>query len=291
MDPRRLAIFVAIVDEGGFTAAADELGVSQPAVSQAIRDLERQLGAILFHRIGRGVRLTSAGEALVAHARDVLRDLSLARLAVAGTASLASGRLDLACIPTLAAAPLAPLVGRFRSMFEGLTISLGDPEDTEELLSFIRSGRCELGLVNATTAEDLVTVPIGTQEFLVVLPPGAALRRTSMPIADLAALALVATPRGSSTRAVLDDVMAQAGCTPTVAVETSQREALVPLIATGAGAGLLPRPLAEMAARMSCTVLEPAPRIARPVVIVHRRAPLTPAAERFVALALEPPAG
>ena len=61
MDIRRLSIFLAVVDEGGFTAAADALAMSQPAVSQAIRELEDDLGAALFHRLGRGVRLTPGG--------------------------------------------------------------------------------------------------------------------------------------------------------------------------------------------------------------------------------------
>ena len=60
MDSRRLGIFLSVVDEGGFTAAADALGMSQPAVSQAVRELEDDLGALLFHRIGRGVALTPA---------------------------------------------------------------------------------------------------------------------------------------------------------------------------------------------------------------------------------------
>lgn len=65
MDLRRLEVLVAVVDEGSFTDAADALGISQPAVSQAVRGLERELGVALFHRLGRGVRLTDAGSAVV----------------------------------------------------------------------------------------------------------------------------------------------------------------------------------------------------------------------------------
>ncbi|MGH3631406.1 MAG: LysR family transcriptional regulator, partial [Sciscionella sp.] len=74
MERRQLEYFLAVVDHGGFTAAATELHVAQPSLSHSIKTLERELGAELFHRLPRGVRLTSAGEALVAHARRVLRD-------------------------------------------------------------------------------------------------------------------------------------------------------------------------------------------------------------------------
>jgi len=115
MDSRRLTIFLAVVDEGSFTAAGDALGMSQPAVSQAVRELEDDLGAALFHRIGRIVQMTSAGEALVMPARQARQDLHIGRLAVEEVAGLGTGRLDLACLPTLAVAPLAPLVGAFRA--------------------------------------------------------------------------------------------------------------------------------------------------------------------------------
>jgi len=263
MDWRRLSIFLAVVDEGGFTAAADALSMSQPAVSQAVRELEEDLGADLFHRLGRTVKLTAAGESLVLPAR-----------------------LDLACLPTLAVAPLAPLVGAFRAAHPGVTIRLSDPKDTTELLHFVRSGESEVGLAERLDAEGLVTVDLGTQEFLVVLPPGSG-PVPSFKLRDLASYPLVATPPGSSTRRLLDDSLKRSAAEATVVVEASQREALLPLIVAGAGAGLLPGPLAETAAALGCVVVEPHPRVSRSVAIVHREGTLTPAAGRFVEIALE----
>ena len=286
MDMRRLAIFLAVVDEGGFSRASDELGMSQPAVSQAIAELEASVATALFFRIGRKVQLTPAGEALVLPARQVQRDLQNARLAVVDITELGAGRLDLACLPTLAAAPLAALVGRFRLKHCEVSISLADPQDTTELLEFVRSGRCEVGLVEDVSVEDLTTVALGSQDFLVVLPPGS-LVSDPLPIAELATMPLVATSPRTSTRDHLDDALRQCGCSAKVVVEAAQREALLPLIASGAGVGLLPRPLADLAQLLGCVVVEPSPKISREVAIVHRCAPLTPAAQRFVDLALE----
>jgi LysR family transcriptional regulator, carnitine catabolism transcriptional activator len=284
MNQRRLEIFLTVVEEGGFTAAADALGMSQPAVSQAVGELERDLGALLFHRLGRSIALTSAGEALLEPARQTRRDLLIARSVVEDVVGLETGRLDIACLPTLVVAPLAPLVGRFRGAHPGVTLVLADPADSADLLALVRSGHSELGLLEDVRTEGLVTVSLGQQDFVVVLPPGTSVRGP-FPLEELAALPLVATPEGSSTRALLDHTLAEAGSAPRVVVEAAQREALLPLIAAGAGSSLLPRPLAEVASALGCAIVDPTPPVFRSVALVHRDGPLTPAAARFVAMA------
>ncbi len=169
MDVRRLVIFLEVVDQGGFTRAADALDIAQPSVSQAVRELEVDLGTPLFHRLARSVALTPAGEALVLSARQVRRDMENGRLAVEEVAGLGRGRLDLACLPTLAVAPLAPLVGAFRASYPQVSIVLADPQDTAALVEFVRTGRSEVGLVEHVAMDDLVSVTLGAQDFLVVL--------------------------------------------------------------------------------------------------------------------------
>jgi DNA-binding transcriptional LysR family regulator len=286
IDLRRLTIFLAVVDEGSFTSAGDAVQISQPAVSQAIRELESALGATLFNRIGRSVRLTFAGESLLPTARQVLREVANAQLAISNIGDLTTGRLDLACLPTLAVAPMAPLVGSFRSTYPGVSIVLADPQDTAELLEFVRSGLSEVGISNAIATDDLTSVQVGDQDFCVVLPPGTVVD-DPLPIEKLARLPLVAAPRGSSTRALLDDVLGQLGETASIVVETAQREAFLPLIAAGAGSALLPRPLAESARRLGCVVVDAIPTVRRNVSLIHRTAALTPAAQLFIELAIQ----
>src|SRR5262245_25490729 len=204
MDLRRLRLFLAVVDEGGFTRAAEAEFVSQPSVSQAIRELEDELGTLLFHRVGRGVVLTSAGEALVGPTRQTLRDVESARAAVAAVAGLETGRLDLCALPTLAADPVAPLTGAFRTAHPGVTVRLADAEGPTELASLVASGDAELGVTVTHAANaGLASVALGTQEMLVVLPPGAKAGGGALPAADLARHPIVATPRGTSTRELL----------------------------------------------------------------------------------------
>src|SRR5256885_10335977 len=110
MDLRRLRLFLAVVDHGGMTRAAEAEFVAQPSVSQAVRELEAELRTPLFHRVGRGVVLTSAGEALVGPARQALRDVDTGRAAVEAVARVDAGRPGPGALPTPGIDPPAPLV-------------------------------------------------------------------------------------------------------------------------------------------------------------------------------------
>jgi DNA-binding transcriptional LysR family regulator len=286
MDLRRLRLFLAVVDGGGMTRAAEAAHVSQPSVSQAVRELEAEVGTLLFHRVGRRVLLTSAGEALVEPARQVLRDVETGRAAVAAVAGLGAGRLDLGALPTLAADPLAPLVGAFRVLHPGVDIALADPADAPALVELVTSGECELGVTAEPLVDPgLVSAPLGHQDLLAVLPPGTN-ASSVMAVATLAAFPLVAAPAGTTTRDQLEDAFSQARVTPRVAVVTAQREAILPLVLAGAGATLFPRPLAEQAAALGAVVASLRPRLTRPVHLFHRAGPLSPAAAAFRDLAL-----
>ncbi len=285
MDLRRLRLFLAVVDHGGMTRAAEAEFVSQPSVSQAIQELERELGAALFARVGRGVILTPAGEALVGPARQTLRDVETGRAAVAAVAGLASGRLDVGALPTLAVDPVAPLVGAFRMAHPGVRVALADPDDADALAGLVASGACEIGLTLApATTPALRTRTLGTQDLLAVLPPGVHTTALPLPVAELARFPLVAAPLGTATRDQLEEAFAAAGVTPDIAVVASQREAILPLVLAGAGATLFPRPLAEQAARLGASVTPLRPHLSRPVYLLHRAGPLSPAAEAFLAL-------
>ncbi len=286
MDLRRLRLFLAVVDHGGMTRAAEAGHVSQPSVSQAIRELEGELGTPLFHRVGRRVLLTAAGDALVEPARQVLRDVETGRAAVAAVAGLAAGRLDLVALPTLAADPVAPLVGAFRVAHPGIDIALADPADAIRLVELVASGESELGITAEPVADaGFTSHALGHQDLLAVLPPGAAASH-AMAVTTLARFPLVTAPPGTTTRTQLEDAFNEARVTPRIAVVTAQREAILPLVLAGAGATLFPRPLAEQAAALGAVVVSLRPRLTRPVHLFHRDGPLSPAAAAFRDLAL-----
>ncbi len=292
MDERKLRYFLAVAEEGGVTRAAERLQIAQPSLSQALRAFEAELGVELFHRVGRGMRLSSAGEQLVGPARQVLRAMDDARLAIEGVAELRTGKLELATLATLAVDPMASLIGRFRDRYPGVVVEVYEPETAAGVSALVREGACELGAAHLPIpAEGLIERPLGEQELLFVLPRARG-RSRSRDVAqrplrarELAEIPLVVAPRGTSTRMLLDQALEAVGVTPRIAVETAAREAIVPLVLSGAGAALLPAPQAREAQRRGAIVRPSAPRIARRIGLVHRDGPLSAAARAFLEVA------
>ncbi len=288
MDIRKLSYFLAVVDHGTFTRAAEVVFVSQPGLSQGIRDLETELGVALFDRIGRRVKLTDAGRALEGPARQALRQLDTAASAVEAVKGFETGQLDLGCLPTLAGDPAAAIIGAFRREHPNIMISLADPTDPNDLLSKLRTGVIEMGfterLGTSTTTEDLVQHDLMVQQLMVIRPPGSKPLDT-MSSEDLVAFDFVASPPGSSLRHALDDLLATVGGRPRIRVETAQREAIVPLVLAGAGAALVTDHTAKAAAALGAVVCGATPLLERHVVLVHRHQPLSPAASKMLRLA------
>jgi DNA-binding transcriptional LysR family regulator len=285
MDERRLRYFLAVIDNGGVTAAARRLLIAQPSLSQALRAFERELGVELFHRTGRGLKLTSAGTALVGPARKILRATDAARAAVQAVADVLAGTLELAALATLAIDPLADLLGHFRRRYPDVTVRVAEPEGVAELRALVAGGECELGLVDLEPAPvGFEVIVLGAQELMVVLPAGS--KRAARPLNpdELAELPLIVSPPGTSTRNLLDQALGAATGVPKIAVETAARDAIVPLVLGGAGAALLPAPLAADAERRGAVVRRMRPAITRPIGLIHRRRELSPAAEAFAAL-------
>ena len=288
MDLRRLRLFVAVAEHGGFTAAATAVHVAQPAVSLAVRELEQELGAALFTRSRAGARLTPAGDALLGPARQAIRDVEHAAEAVAAVTGLVRGHLDLACLPTLAADPVADLVGRFRREHPGVAVRLGAPLVGDERADAVRSGAAEVGITEQGPANaGLEEVAIGEQELFAVSPPTRprSAERTALRLERLGGVPLVLGPAGSSLRDTVDQALAGVGVRPEIGVETAQRDALIPLVIAGAGTTFLPDTLAQAARRLGAVVRRTRPRLRRTIVVVRRPGEPGPAAARFLALA------
>jgi LysR family transcriptional regulator, carnitine catabolism transcriptional activator len=285
MEVHQVRYALAVVDEGTFTAAAAACFVAQPSLSHAVRALERELGVDLFRRVGRRPTLTSAGEAFVPAAREVMRALDTVRAEVDAVSGVVAGHLDLVALPTLAVAPVTPMVGAFRTAHPAVTVRLGHPEGPAALIDAVRSGDSEVGITELPIAAARIkAIPLGRQQLVAILPPGsppAAVLR----LEALARFPLVALRVGGSTRDMLDAAFDAAGATPAIAVETDQREAIVPLVLAGAGAAVVPAPMAEIARQQGAVVARLSPALWRNLGLIHRDATLSPAARAFIALA------
>lgn len=243
VDPRRMLVFRAVGREGSFAAAARVLGWTQPAVSQHVHRLERDVGMPLVARVGRGIRLTNPGRVLLAHAENVAAALAGADRAVSSLSGLHSGSVRIAAFPSASATLVAPAIGTLADQHPDIDVHLTqlEPPEAEKLLLH---GDCDLALVfdyteTGNTPGAFDSTPLLDDPLRVVLPPGHALRdATRVALADLRHDRWVAgCPR---CRQHLISSAAEAGFTPLISHSTDDYVVVQTLVATGTAVAILP---------------------------------------------------
>ncbi|MEE2058579.1 LysR family transcriptional regulator [Rhodococcus artemisiae] len=284
MDLRQMEYFLAVVDNGGVNRAAAALRVAQPSLSQAVRKLEKDLGTELFHRVGRGLVLAPAGEALVGPARMILRDAEAAANAVRSAGRPSGGRIDIAAISDMSTDPLSVWVARFRARNHDVQFRIDERDDAADVIDLVRSGACELGFLPMPIAGgDLVTADLVRQNFVLVCPPGTdALWPDPVPADALAGVPFVMSERGTATRDYLDETLRLRGVEPRIVVEVPQRGAVLPIVMAGGGAAIIPLRIALEAHRHNGVVRELSPHLSRQLGVVHRPGRMTAAARAFL---------
>ena len=145
IEARHLRVLRTVARTGSLSAAARELGYTQPAVSQQMKALEKTVGTPLVVRAGRGVRLSEAGEVLVRHAGGILAGLTAAEQELAAIAGLRTGRVRLVSFPTASSTLVPPAVAEVRAAEPGVRVSLTEAEPPEAL-AMLRGGDCEVAL-------------------------------------------------------------------------------------------------------------------------------------------------
>jgi molybdate transport repressor ModE-like protein len=235
-----------IARHGSFSAAARALSYTQSAVSQHVAALERETGARLVERTGRGVRLTQAGEVIVRHADAVLARLAEAEAELEALAGLRGGRLRLACFPTAGATIMPQAVATFRARHPGVELSLADAEPFESVPR-LRAGELDLALVfepNGITDDHDAGVQrqhLLDDPFFLALPAGhPAAGRGRVRLADLAGEPWINTPAWCHCSVIVLRACAAAGFEPHVAFESDDYLAVQGLVAAGLGVALIP---------------------------------------------------
>lgn len=167
---RQLRYFDALARHGHFRRAAEACGISQPALSMQIKELEQEVGTELFERGARQVRLTSFGEDFAARIRGILRSIDeLGDLARASRDKL-MGRLRIGIIPTVAPYLLPTLLGNLSRRHEGLDIHVRETQ-TPRLIQELEEGRLDTAIVALPVSEPaLVEIPLFTESFVLVRP-------------------------------------------------------------------------------------------------------------------------
>lgn len=244
MDPRRLMIFRTVTRAGSLGAAARELGWSQPAVSQHLRQLEREAGCTLLLRGPRGVRPTEAGALLLARVDTIAAQLDMAAEELAGVASLRRGRVRLAAFPSASATLVPPALARLAEASPGLDVALTEAEPPAAR-ALLDDGQVDVALVfgyreaPVPTAADLAWVPLGREPVRLVLPPRRVAGRQAVTLDVLADEPWIAGCE--RCRAHLVHLCAEAGFTPHIRHVTDDYVVVQNLVAAGLGVALLPK--------------------------------------------------
>ena len=244
LDLRRLLVLRAVAQHGSLSAAARQLGYTQPAITHHIRRLEREAGTPLVARAGRGIRLTQAGLALAAHADAVSARLAAAEEEMAAIAGLRAGRARLASFPSSSATLVPDALARLRASHPLIEVSLVEAEPPTSL-ALLRRGDCDLALsfeyagVAADEGQDFTKTPLLTDRLLAVLPAGHPLAQSGLlRLEQLAGETWIAGCE--RCRDHLLRAAAVAGFTPTIAFATDDYVAVQRLVAAGLGVALLP---------------------------------------------------
>lgn len=288
MDTRQLSYFLGVVTHGGFGRAATHLHVSQPALSQSVAALERDLGVPLFHRVPSGVQLTDAGRVLVPHARQVLRDLEVARSATQSVGADLTGQIDLALMPSQGVEPFTTLMSRLTERHPALSVNAHAAFVRDDAIALVRSGTCELGLVGALAApypSGLKVHTLGHQQMVLIVPPDSSLpHHRPLMAGDLDGQRVVVAPPGSVMRQMADRLMSES--TMGVVVEAAHRSAILPLVLAGVGVAVLSSAWGPLARLSGARVCRLADTMELQVDLIHRPARLTPATKAFLDTAL-----
>ncbi|WP_244163715.1 LysR family transcriptional regulator [Rhodococcus koreensis] len=284
MDLRQMEYFLAVVDHGGVNRAAAALRVAQPSLSQAVRKLEKDLGTELFHRVGRGLVLAPAGEALIGPARMILRETEAAENAVRSVGQVRGGRVDIATLSDMSMDPLSVWVARFRTRFPDVRFHIEERDDASDVVTLVRSGSCEIGfLASPPPGEDLISEHLVEQKFVLVCPPGTeAYWPDLVPIETLSQVPFVMGEHGTATRDYIEKSLRAHGVEPRIVVEVPQRGAVLPIVLAGGGAAIVPLRISLDARHRGGVVRELVPGLARPLEVVYREGRITPATTEFL---------
>jgi len=284
VDLHLVTYFVAVVDHGGITKAAQSLYISQPSLSQAIRTLERRLGTTLFDRTGRRLSLTDEGRSFEVCARRILADVERAKSKVAAVRELAAGRIEIVTYSAFSIHPVIEMARRFRSRYPSILVRVVATDGPAGVHTALRRGEAEIGVTDLSVEHaGMITVPLVEQELVLAVPPNLAEGLPDpVPRSILPTIPLV-VDLTNRTDAMQSGELTD-GKDLDIAVDCAHPSATWELVMRGTGATIAPRQVAE-AQMPTAEVRSLDPPLSRPVGLVLRAGEPSPAAAAFVAIA------
>lgn len=287
MNISQLRAFVTVVERGSFSAAARDMGISQPAVTMQVQALEADIGATLLDRAYRRVDMTEAGRALLPHARKVLEQLESARTDIAAISGTVSGRLRIAASTTPGVYVIPGLLGAFVERFPEVGVSVA-VADTAQVVEAVEAGAADIGVAGSLVRGARAHFEeIGRDELVLIAAPAHRLAKTKgVPLSELCDDTWVFRESGSGTRQAAERLLTDHDLDVAelrIAVELGNGEAILSAVEGRLGIAIVSRYVAQRALQLS-TVVEveafgmPAPR---PLYAVLPKGTMSRAAGEF----------
>jgi molybdate transport repressor ModE-like protein len=246
LDLKRLRVLRSVAEQGSFSAAADDLYVSQSAVSQQIANLEAEVGEPLVLRLRGGPVLTDAGRLLVGHAESAMARLEQAERELASLSGLEAGELRLVSFASASATIVTGAIGRFREAHPGIRLSLTEAEP-EEALPALRRGRYDVAVLYDFELhpfdhdDDIAMQSVIDERMHLALPPDHRLAGCdAVDIAELSDESWLCGSSETSCRQLTLRSCERAGFVPDIAYESNDYTVMQALVSAGMGVTLIP---------------------------------------------------
>ena len=281
---KQIECFLAVAEHGSFSGASKRLNTAQPALSQAIKDLEGELRVRLFDRTTRRVELTDAGREFQQSAAKVIEELAHAVESVHELAERKRGRLTVAAPPLLAAVVLPQAIAEFRRRFPGISVQIADV-GTEQIVESVRNGKADCGIGTFPPSEEGIERVALVRDSLMLFCDEASALNSTEPVrwSELADCPLVTLTRDSGIRLLVEVGFESCELPLKPAFEVAQVTTAIALVEAGLGVAVLPT-YALAAARYRKVngrqLVEPT--ISREIVMIHASGrSVSPAVQAF----------
>lgn len=267
-----LDTFTQVIELGSFSATADRLNLTQPAISLQIRQLEKRLGVRLIERVGKRATPTPAGAELLLHTRRIFEAASAARDAIAPYVEGSISRVRIGTGATACIHFLPPVLRELRRQFTALEVIV-NTGNSVDILKQVEENTLDLGLVTLPAPGRMFEVtPLFDDEFVVLSPRRGGMLPKLVTPAVLSRHPIVLHESGSQTRRIVDDWFAEAGFLIKPVMELGSVEAIKELVGAGLGCGVVPRMAVDGPYKASNLLVQSlSPKLSRKIGLVLRR--------------------
>lgn len=241
MELRQLQYFMAVCKELNFTRASEKLNVSQPSLSQQIKNLEEELGTPLFDRIGRKIAVTEAGEILLTHCYRVFHELGQAKTALNDLNGLLRGKLTVGSVLTEEMTLLPPIILKYKQLYPSIQLSV-EGLRTEDIRKKLLENELDLGIVFLPIEnEEFESIPLFTETLSLVVPSDHPLAGVEVvDFRSIENLDMILFPEDFYLRRLIDYYSEKEDITVKPVLEMTTMESIVQMVVEGIGAAILP---------------------------------------------------